>query len=126
MAAPDWLAQASHGRFFVSSGTTTDSTELSVFFNTDEFAESVTYTPSGGAGTTIKAIIDYGSGENYRGADALHTEGVMLIQANATYGVETVAVGDTVTIDTESWRVVDAEKIDDGLIWRCLISRINR
>ncbi len=37
--------------------------DLSVFFETDEFAESVTYTPYSGSAQTIDAIVQYGPDE---------------------------------------------------------------
>lgn len=101
-------------------------TDLAVFFNTDEFAESVTYTPSGGTAKVINAIVTYGEGEEYKGADAYNIEATMEIQANATNGIATVGVGDSITIGTDTWKVIDAKKISDGLMWSCIISRMNR
>jgi len=99
-----------------------------VFFNTDDFADSVTYTPAGGTAKTIKAIIDYGVPDEsgLSGMDAMNTEAEMEIQADATNGIAQVAVNDAVTIGTDTWRVIYARKIDDGLIWRCRISRSTR
>jgi hypothetical protein len=94
-----------------------------VFFNADEFAKSVAYTPAGGLAKMIKAIITYGEGEEYRGADALNIEATMEIQAS---DVATVSVGDSIAIGLEIWQVIDASKISDGLIWSCILSRLNR
>ena len=100
--------------------------DLSMFFNTDDFGVAVTYTPVGGAGVSRIVIITYGEGEDYQGADALNIEAIMEILANSTSGVATVGVGDSVTIGTETWKVIGAEKVSDGLIWSCIISRMNR
>ena len=39
------------------------SEDLSVFFNSDDFAESVTYTPDGGSSTTIKVLWSEGNAD---------------------------------------------------------------
>jgi len=99
-----------------------------VFFNTDDFADTVTYTPVSGTGKTIKAIIDYGVPDEsgLAGMDAVNTDAELWLQADATNGIASVAVNDAVTIGSETWRVIYARKVDDGLIWRCRISRSTR
>jgi hypothetical protein len=99
-----------------------------VYFDAAAFAETVTYTPVGGAAQTIKAIIDYGVPDEsgLAGMDAVNTDAELWLQADATNGIASVAVNDAVTIGSETWRVIYARKIDDGLIWRCRISRSTR
>ncbi len=99
-----------------------------LFFDTNAFAETVTYTPVSGAARTIPALIEYGDPEEggLPGMDALHTEASMEILADATNGMAQVAANDAVTIGAETWRVLYARKIDDGRIWRCRLSRSTR
>lgn len=100
-----------------------------VFFNTDEFADTVAYTPAaGGQARSIKALLEYGDPDEsgLPGMDALHTEATMEIMADATNGIAQVAANDVVAIGTDTWRVLYAAKTHDGLIWRCRISRSTR
>jgi uncharacterized alkaline shock family protein YloU len=95
-----------------------------IFYNTDDFAETVTYTPlDSGVGVDVKAIVDYGKGIDSQGADALNTDATMRIQVSS---VDIVIPGDGVTIGNETWQVLDAHLIDDGLEWEVIISRITR
>jgi hypothetical protein len=94
-----------------------------IFFNTDDFAVTVSYTPSGGGAQSIKALLDYGDPAAMQGMDALNTDAIMDIMAS---DIPTVTAGDTVTIGSDSWQVIYAKLIDDGLVWRCYISRRTR
>lgn len=69
-------------------------------FNTDEFAETVTYTPKGGVAKSIKAVVQRDPIRLIGGQREYPTKTVRLrIQKDATYGVDTVKVsGDTVTL----------------------------
>jgi hypothetical protein len=98
-------------------------TDLDVFYNTDEFAETVTYRPSGYTAVSIPAIIDYGKGFESEGSDSLNTNATIRIRVS---DIATVAPGDEVTIGAGSWRVMDAKIISDGLEWEAVISRMNR
>jgi len=83
------------------------SSDLSVFFNTDEFAQSVTYTPKGGSGTSISAVFERDAPfqEAYvRGRETATGE-----LAVKTDDVGTPQYGDTFTIGTEIWDY-DAER----------------
>ena len=76
-------------------------TDLSVFFNTDEFAETITYTPSGGSPVSIPAIInrDAPLQEPYiRGENTAISE-IMV----KTSDVSNPQYGDTFTFDSETW-----------------------
>jgi len=95
-----------------------------VFFNTDDFAVSVTYTHTGSAAQSIKAVVDYGTPEPMQGMDAFNTDAMMDIMAS---DVPIVTQGDVVVIGTTgTWDVISAEIIGDGLMWSCRISRRNR
>jgi hypothetical protein len=93
----------------------------SVFFNTDEFAESVTYTRDGYFPETVKAIIDYGQGEEYQGSDSYGVNATMNVMVSE---IETVTNKDTVVIGTDTWGVIGARKINDGLEWEIQINKV--
>jgi len=81
--------------------------DMSAFFNTDEFAEDVTYTAVGQAGATIPAIIDRDSSflEPYvRGRDTATCE-ISVKKSD----VATPKYGDTFTFNSETWDY-DAER----------------
>lgn len=92
------------------------------------FGGPVTYTPVGGTAKTITAIITYGDPDEsgLSGMDAMNTEATMEIKTDATNGIAQVSVNDVVTIGSDTWRVLYARKIDDGLTWICRISRSTR
>lgn len=96
-----------------------------IFFNPADFAETVAYTPAGGQAKSIAAVITYGDPEEsgLSGMDALNTEAMLEIMADATNGI---AVGEQVAIGAETWRVLYGHKGEDGLTWRCRISRSTR
>ena len=76
--------------------------DLSAFFNTDEFAESITYTPAGGAAVTISAIVmrDAPAQQPYvRGENTATCEIIVKLA-----DVATPQHGDTFTLnDSEIW-----------------------
>jgi len=99
-------------------------TDLSVFFNTEEFATSVTYTPSGGDGTSIDIII-LSSDEALQAPQPAGDELVILAQEAdiATPDPQ----GDTFTIDGVTYYLTANERgpKPDG-IWQLRISRSQR
>lgn len=101
---------------------------VNLFFSPNDFATEITYTPPGGYAVTRNALIDYGVYDYMPGGmDSPNTEAELELIADDTNGVALVVINATVTIGTDTWKIVDPpKKIDDGLIWRCHISRINR
>ena len=99
-------------------------TDLSVFFNTDEFAVSVTYTPLNGEGTTIPIIIASGD-ESLQDPQPAGDE--LIILANESDIATPNPKGDTFTIDTETYYLTknEAGPKPDG-IWKLRISRSER
>ena len=75
--------------------------DLSIFFNTDEFAESVTYTPKGGAGSTISAIVERNDPfqEPYIRGEKTATALIQVKKAD----VASPQYGDTFTFDSQTW-----------------------
>lgn len=97
--------------------------DLSIFYSTDDFAVDVTYTPGAGAAKTIPAILTYGEGDEYRGSNSYGVNATMQIQATGDDGITSVTNKDTVTIGTETWAVIGARKINDGLEWEVEINK---
>ncbi len=101
--------------------------DLVTFYNTDEDATDVLYKPGDDFEKTIPAIIDYGEGEEFPGADTLGQIATMRIQAQGADGIEQVAVGssgDSLEIGEDVWKVMYAKKSADGLEWICLINKV--
>ena len=95
------------------------SSDLSIFFNTDDFAEIITYN-----GENIQAIVDYGIGnlgENAR------TARIVIKQSD----VEDPAYRDTVVIGSSTWRVFRDPSNEvaikgDGNVWELNLIRDER
>lgn len=85
--------------------------------------EMVTVTTSG-AGKTVPAIISYGKGDKYKGADAFGVVATLRIQAQGDQGVETITKKTAITIRTETWRVIDADKSPSGLEWIVQVNKV--
>ena len=100
--------------------------DMSVFYNTDEFAQDVTYTPKAtGVPAEIRAIVDYGEIENRDGVKSDAFEHVLTCERDTRSGfggdfsrrVATVwvkvadvavpAVYDALEIDGQTYKVVD-------------------
>ena len=71
-------------------------TDLAVFFNGDEFAETVTYN-----GTDITASVEYGEGET--GGSAARRATLFVKKSDVTLPT----YRDTVVIGSEKWRVFE-------------------
>lgn len=94
--------------------------DLDLFFDTDEFAEEVNYTPDGGDPATITAqvFIERELGDEVRGKHAdIRAEGYIVIKAS---DVERPQRGDRVTIthpdgSDELWDVNDGWTTHKGM-----------
>ena len=97
--------------------------DLAVFFNTDEFAEAITYIPSGGEVVSITAIpeeIDPSIMAEAPPADS------MILHVK-TAEVSNPQRGDTFTISAETWYLV--ENLGGGSregTWEILVSRSDK
>ena len=89
-----------------------------VFFNTDEFAVEVIYTPqSGGPGQTIKAIVDYDVDQNSQGIKSDGYEHILTCERNirSVFGTGIIRNVATVTVkitDVPEPRYRDKIEID--------------
>lgn len=94
-----------------------------VFFNTDEFAESVVYTSAIGAASTVNVIL---SAEDLSGKSPVAPGDTMIILAKYA-DIALPGRGDTFTIDSEIWHFV--ENIGGGRaegVWHIRVSRSAR
>jgi hypothetical protein len=108
-------------------------TDMATFFNTGEFAEAVTYTPSGGSPVSRNAIVDR---EGLQ--EAGHFPGFqsaiirMFIASDSTYGVNAVTYGDTVSITNpagtaQTWYVhPELEAVERDGVWELFLTRDSR
>lgn len=92
--------------------------DMSVFFNTDEFADDATYNGSG-----ITAVLCSDSD----GADSIGTTAMLFVKKS---DVLAPAYGDTIVISGNTWRV-DQNKDgagykEDGYVWHLPLVRENR
>lgn len=104
---------------------------LNVFLNADEFAETITYTPKGAAGKSIKAQV-FRKRLDPAGEDAgrvLLNQTEIMIANDATYGVTAINKGgDAVSLPERvgggniNWIVADVLAQDEGM-WHLLLER---
>lgn len=94
-----------------------------VFFNTDEFAESATYTPYGGAGVSINVVVT----EEDPALQSPAPPGDTIIVLAKYSDIATPARGDTFTIASVTWYFVEivAGGRAEG-IWHIRVSRSAR
>jgi len=77
--------------------------DQAVFYNTTEFAESITYTPVGGVAVTISAVVDR-SGPQQELYVRGPTIAICTIHVKTT-DVTTPQWGDKYTFDSADWRM---------------------
>lgn len=97
--------------------------DLSAFFNTDEFAETISYTPSDGGAVSIAAILE--DMDPSIMAEAPPADSMILHVLHSD--VSDPQRGDTFTISSETWYLV--ENIGGGSTeetWKLLVSRSDK
>lgn len=103
-----------------------------IILNSDEFAETVSYTPSGSSAVSRKAVIQRENlqPDQVAGGHALGRVAEVWMSKDATLGIATVTKGfDTVSFPVNvggsnvTWRIVDVLEADDPAAWRLLVSR---
>jgi hypothetical protein len=86
-------------------------TELAIFFETDDFAVDATFTPVGGAASTVKGIFD----KEYLEMESGGSVAFAINQPRfvcATSDVSTAAEGDAIVISATDYKIVVVQ--DDG------------
>lgn len=104
---------------------------INCILNTNEFAESITYTPKNGSPKSIKALVVRNRLDT-TGQDqgrTLHNQAEIYIVNDATNGVTSIDKGDdTVSLpeiiggSAISWVVIEILGMDEGL-WHLLIEK---
>lgn len=97
--------------------------DLPAFFNTDEFAETIIYTPSGGEAVSIAAIL----GEIDASIMDVAPPADSMVLHVKTADVSDPQSGDTFTISSETWYLV--ENLGGGShegMWKILVSRSDK
>jgi hypothetical protein len=77
-----------------------------------------------GAVKTVPAIIRYGKGDKYKGADGFGVVATLRIQAQGDQGVELITKKTEITIGAGIWRVIDADKSASGLEWIVQVNKV--
>ena len=90
--------------------------DLSTFFNTDEFAETVSYN-----GSDISGVVDFGEDLNEQ-SDGLQAVATLYIKKS---DVADPNYRDTVVIDSVTWRVSRVSE-GDGAVWKLGLTRDER
>ncbi len=91
--------------------------DLSRFFNTEEFAETVNYN-----GSNVIAIFAYKRDLDAEGNDTTMAKGILIVRAS---DVANPTYRDTVIVNSVTWRVRDIE-YGDGFIWKLNLYRDER
>jgi len=97
--------------------------DLSVFFNTDEHATEVTYTPAVGDASTVDAVIDYGEEGDNDGRGSHLSEATLYCKKSA---ISSPAYRETFTIGGETWTIRQILRGDDDLVWHIRIQQEER
>lgn len=85
-----------------------------LFYNTDDFAETITYTQTGKSGISIPAIPDYSGDSGGLGADEWGDNATIRIKAS---DISLPSTGDTVQSGADVYEVLTAHRSDCGLEW---------
>jgi hypothetical protein len=98
------------------------------FLNTGEFAETVAYTPSGGSGRSISAVIDRQDVVEQTAPDGstLIHRAVLSASRDATAGIPSPSVDDTFTFDSATWKVDHVVTQDDAMVSVSLVRIVSR
>lgn len=92
-----------------------------VFYNEDEHAVEVTYTPAAGAAKPLIAIVNRGEGDEYKGADSYGVRATMRVMVS---DIAQPVRSDEVTIGTERWIVIGADPNESGDEWIVQINKV--
>jgi hypothetical protein len=97
------------------------SVDLAVFYDTDEWATAMTYTPPGGDAVAVTGVIFYGAGpDDHMGADALGSSAKIRVRVSE---VATMEVDATFTVGSDVFEVLYAKLSTLGLEWVCEVAK---
>ena len=96
--------------------------DMAVFINSDEFGETVTYTPSGGTGASISAVVIR---EEYT-KDYIGSELHLMKRARATISAADISTpdpdGDEMTFDGATWTVESFNPVGQNTAYRITVT----
>ncbi len=90
-----------------------------VFLNINDFAQEITYTPSGGVATTINAVVVRSEDTALIPFDVEHSQEKRISIEVSTTDVVTMSRSDTFTIDSLVW-LVEGSSQQDGVGMRTI------
>lgn len=79
---------------------------------------------TGAVSKDVPAIISYGKGDQYKGADSYGVKATLRIQAQGEQGVETVTKKTVIAIGAEIWGVIGVDKSPSGLEWIVQVNKV--
>lgn len=93
-----------------------------VFLNTDEFAESATYTPSGGSSRSITIVVveQKTTEDETRNTRKSERQLTTFCKLHATTGIDSPRHNDYLTYNSEDWNfkhVVDRDEAGITIMW---------
>lgn len=83
-----------------------------VFLDTDDFAESIRYTPDGGVATTINAVVDRRENKALTPFEVEIKQEKLISIEVATTDVSSLSIKDTFTIDSLVWLIEGSPQQD--------------
>ena len=86
----------------------------SVFFNTDDFGESATYTPQGGSASTISGILDKESDDIESGGEVGVVYSITTFTCRTT-DVSSASFGDSLAVGGTTYTVRKVEPDNNGI-----------
>tara|TARA_R100000963_G_scaffold33993_1_gene26810 strand:- start:1782 stop:2111 length:330 start_codon:yes stop_codon:yes gene_type:complete len=87
------------------------SKDFSLFFDSDEFAETATYTPSGGSGSAISVIFDKPYQSVSMDSGNIDVEDIKPTVYCKTTDVSSAAHGDAIILDSITYFVIGIESM---------------
>lgn len=89
-----------------------------VFLNPNEFADTVTYTPSGGSARSIAAIVDYNviASGTFVDGQTQSDRATLYASRNASAGIPSPSLDDQFTIASATWKVIGIPQKDDAMV----------
>ncbi|HSV27254.1 MAG TPA: hypothetical protein VLH60_05115 [Sedimentisphaerales bacterium] len=99
--------------------------DLTIFFNTDEFAELVDIESADDKTVwwDVPAIVDYGIQEDYGGAGSILERARVIIRAEGDGPPEHIRKGDLIVVSGVVWTVALPTRSTDGTLWEIEVKK---